>query len=151
MVFAKVYNEIQGALNGWDAKGRWDTILGAGLRDEAPGTLFDKIVAGEIPATIVKEDDKVLAFKDIHPAAPAHVLVIPKERMGLERLTKASAEHSEILGRLLVVAAEIARDKSLGFGDGARFVINDGPDGGQEISHLHVHVLGGRPMQWPPG
>lgn len=151
MVFGKVYNEIQGALNGWDAKGRWDTILGAGLRDEAPETLFDKIVAGEIPATIVKDDAQVLAFRDINPAAPAHVLVIPKERMGLERLTKASAEHTEILGRILVVAAEIARDKSLGFGDGARIVINDGPDGGQEIYHLHVHILGGRPLQWPPG
>lgn len=151
MAFARVYDEIQGALNGWDAKGRWDGILGAGLRDEEPGTLFDKIIAGEIPATIVKEDSKIVAFKDINPAAPAHVLVIPMERNGLTRITKATTEHTEILGWLMVAAAEIARDESLGFGDGARIVINDGPDGGQEVYHLHVHVLGGRPLQWPPG
>ena len=151
MVFARVYDEIQGALNGWDANGRWDSILGAGFRDQEPGTLFDKIVAGEIPANVVKEDAKIMAFKDINPAAPAHVLVIPKERNGLTRLTKATPEHAEILGRLMVAAAEIARDESLGFGDGARIVINDGPDGGQEVYHLHVHILGGRSMQWPPG
>eukprot|EP00977_Amphora_coffeiformis_P005962 scaffold1270_cov252-Amphora_coffeaeformis.AAC.4 len=145
--FAQVYNEIQGALEKWDANGRWDTILGAGLRDTADPTLFDKIVAGSIPATIVKEDDKVLAFRDINPAAPVHVLVIPKDRNGLTRLTKSSPEHVDILGRLLVAAGEIARDESLGFGDGARIVINDGPDGGQEIYHLHVHVLGGRRMK----
>lgn len=149
--FAKVYQEIQGALDGWDEKGRFDTILGAGLRDEEPATIFDKIVAGEIPATIVKEDDKILAFKDINPAAPSHVLVIPKDRNGLTRLTKSSAEHIEILGRLLVAAGEIARNNELGFADGARIIINDGPDGGQEIYHLHVHVLGGRALKWPPG
>ena len=97
------------------------------------------------------EDDKILAFKDINPAAPAHVLVIPRDRMGLTRLQKSSPEHIEILGRLLVAAGEISTDKSLGFDNGARIVINDGPDGGQEISHLHVHVLGGRRMAWPPG
>lgn len=139
--FRAVYEEIQGALQGWEAKGRWDTILGAGLRDQEPATIFDKIIAGEIPATIVKEDDKILAFTDINPAAPAHVLVIPKDRNGLSRLTKSSAEHIEILGRLMVAAGEIARDASLGCGDGARMVINDGPDGGQEIPHLHVSVL----------
>ena len=149
--FSQVYNEIQGALDGWDKKGRWDTILGAGLRDNEPGSIFDKIVAKDIPATIVKEDDKIMAFKDINPAAPAHILVIPKDRTGLTRLSKATAEHTEILGRLMVAAGEIARDESLGFGNGARIVINDGPDGGQEVYHLHVHVLGGRSMQWPPG
>jgi len=151
MAFAQVYNEIHTALEEWDAKGRWDTILGAGVRDTADPTLFDQIIAGQIPATIVKEDDKILAFHDIDPAAPAHVLVIPKDRNGLTRITKSSAEHVDILGRLLVAAGEIARDESLGFGDGARVVINDGPDGGQSVYHLHVHVLGGRPMQWPPG
>ena len=109
----------------------------AGLRDDEPGTLFDKILAGEIPASIVKEDDKILAFKDINPAAPAHVLVIPKDRDGLTRLSKSTPEHYEILGRLMVAAGEIAKDESLGFGDGARIVINDGAKAGQEVFHLH--------------
>jgi len=113
--------------------------------------IFDKIIAGEIPATVVKEDDKILAFKDINPAAPAHVLVIPKDRDGLTRLRKATSDHVEILGRLMVAAAEIARDESLGFGEGARIVINDGKEAGQEVFHLHVHVLGGRAFSWPPG
>jgi len=99
----------------------------------------------------VKEDAKILAFKDINPAAPAHVLVIPKARSALTRFNKATVEHVEILGRLMVAAAEISKDESLGFKDGARIVINDGPDGQQEIMHLHVHVIGGRPMRWPPG
>lgn len=123
----------------------------AGVRDEAPATLFDKIIAGEIPAAVVKEDNKILAFKDINPAAPAHIIVIPKDRSGLTNLRKASPEHIEILGRLMVAAGEIANDVELGFGDGARIVVNDGPDGGQEVMHLHVHVLGGRAMTWPPG
>jgi diadenosine tetraphosphate (Ap4A) HIT family hydrolase len=123
----------------------------AGLRDTEPGTIFDKIVAGEIPATIVKEDDKILAFKDINPVAPAHVLVIPKVRQGLTRLSKASPEHYEILGRLMVAAGEIARDETLGFGNGARIVVNDGKEAGQEVFHLHIHVMGGRAFSWPPG
>jgi diadenosine tetraphosphate (Ap4A) HIT family hydrolase len=121
----------------WDEKGRWDTIWLAGLRDDEPNSLFDKILAGEIPASIVKEDDKILAFKDINPAAPAHVLVIPKDRDGLTRLSKSTPEHYEILGRLMVAAGEIAKDESLGFGDGARIVINDGAKAGQEVFHLH--------------
>lgn len=123
----------------------------AGVRDEAPATLFDKIISGEVPAAIVKQDDKILAFKDINPAAPAHILVIPKDRAGLTNIRKASPEHIEILGRLMVAAGEIANDTELGFGDGARIVINDGTDGGQEVMHLHIHVLGGRAMTWPPG
>jgi diadenosine tetraphosphate (Ap4A) HIT family hydrolase/glutathione S-transferase len=150
-VFKKVYDEIQGGLLQWEERGRWDAISGAGFRDEDPATLFDKIIAGDIPAAIVRDDDKILAFKDINPAAPAHVLIIPKHRNGLTRLGKASPEHVEILGLLMVAAGEISRDESLGFGDGARIVINDGPDGGQEVMHLHVHVMGGRAMQWPPG
>lgn len=138
-------------LHKWDANGRWDSIHLAGVRDREPSTIFEKIMAGEIPATVVKEDDKILAFKDINPAAPAHVLVIPKDRDGLTRLRKATNEHVEILGRLLVAAGEIAKDESLGFGDGARIVINDGKDAGQEVFHLHVHVLGGREFTWPPG
>jgi len=123
----------------------------AGLRDADSATIFDKIIAGEIPATVVMEDSKILAFKDINPAAPTHVLVIPKDRMNLSRLQKSSSEHIEILGRLMVAAGEISKDTSLGFGDGARIVVNDGRDGGQEIPHLHIHVLGGRRMAWPPG
>ena len=128
---------MSGALAKWNDGGRWDTIWLAGSRDAEPGTLFDKIVAKEIPASIVKEDDKVLAFKDINPAAPAHVLVIPKDRDGLTRLSKSTPEHYEILGRLMVAAGEIAKDESLGFGDGARIVINDGKAAGQEVFHLH--------------
>ncbi len=140
-----------GSLRKWDANGRWDQIWLAGLRDTEPATIFDKIIAGEIPATIVKEDDKILAFKDINPAAPAHVLVIPKDRQGLTRLSKASSEHYEILGRLMVAAGEIAKDESLGFGTGTRIVVNDGKETGQEVFHLHIHVLGGRSFSWPPG
>jgi diadenosine tetraphosphate (Ap4A) HIT family hydrolase/glutathione S-transferase len=150
-VFEKVHDEVMSGLNAWEEKNRWHPILGAGWRDEEPATIFDKLMSGDIPATVVKQDDKIFAFKDINPAAPAHVLVIPKDRSGLTRLGKATEEHTEILGRLLVAAAEISKDKELGFGDGARIVINDGPDGGQEVPHLHVHVLGGRSMQWPPG
>ena len=150
-VFKTVHDEVLGALMGWDEKGRWDTIPLAGLRDEDPETIFDKIIAKEIPASVVYEDRAVLAFKDINPAAPAHVLVIPKERNGLSRLRKASPDHVEILGKLLVAAGEISKDESLGFKDGARIIINDGPDGGQEVPHLHVHVLGGRSLTWPPG
>ena len=135
----------------WDERKRWDPIWLAGVRDEAPGTIFDKIISGEIPAAIVKQDDHVLAFKDIHPSAPAHILVIPKARAGLTNIRKASPEHIEILGRLMVAAGEIANDSDLGFDDGARIIINDGPDGGQEVMHLHIHVLGGRAMTWPPG
>lgn len=150
--FAKVHQELVTSLEKWDEGGRWDGIYLAGNRDDAPATLFDKIIAGEIPADVVREDDKVLAFRDINPAAPGHVLVIPKERMGLTQLTQATKEHEEILGRLMVTAADIARDESLGFGgDGARIVVNDGKGGCQEIYHLHVHVLGGRQLTWPPG
>ena len=129
--------QITDALAKWDAGGRWDPIWLAGMRDTEPETLFDKIVNKEIPTSIVKEDEKILAFKDINPAAPAHVLVIPKDRDGLTRLTKATPEHYEILGRLMVAAGEIAKDRSLGFGDGARVVVNDGEIAGQEVFHLH--------------
>ena len=108
-VLSRICDEITKALHVWEKDDRWGRLLGAGWRDEEPTTLFDKIVTGEIPTTFVKETDKVLAFKDINPAAPAHVLVIPKERNGLTRLRKATDEHADILGRLMVVAAEIAR------------------------------------------
>ncbi|CAB9529819.1 14 kDa zinc-binding protein [Seminavis robusta] len=152
--FGKVYNEIMDVLEGsWEQeRKRWDGIWLAGQRDTDPDTIFDKIVAKEISAGIVRETDDILAFTDINPAAPAHILVIPKNRNGLSRLQKATPEHVEILGKLMVVAGEIARDESLGFGpDGARIVVNDGPAAGQEVPHLHIHVIGGRAMAWPPG
>ena len=124
--FAKVYDEIIGGLDSWEGKHRWDPIFLAGVRDNEPPTIFDKIINGEIPSSKVYEDDKVLGFKDINPVAPAHVLVIPKDRMNLSGLRKSSPDHVEILGRLLVAAGDIAKDKSLGFDEGARIVINDG-------------------------
>ncbi len=147
--FTKVYDEIMDTLvNSWEnTNHRWDSIRGAGTRDDAPSTIFDLILNGTIPANIVRENDHILAFKDIHPLAPAHILLIPKDRNGLISLRQSSEEHIHILGQLLVMAGEIARDTSLGFGDGARIVINDGKDGGQEVQHLHVHVLGGRVME----
>lgn len=144
--FRRIYEEVHSGLNSWEKNNRWANIYLAGCRDEEPATIFDKLISREIPAAVVKEDDKIFAFKDINPAAPAHILVIPKDRMGLSSLRKSSPEHIEILGRLLVAAGEIANNKELGFNDGARIIINDGPDGGQEIPHLHVHVIGGKSL-----
>lgn len=140
-------------VHSWDeGRHRWDTIWLAGARDTDPETIFDKIVNKEIRATIVKETDQLLAFTDINPAAPAHILIIPKDRNGLSRLQKATPEHVELLGKMMVMAGEIAADESLGFGpEGARIVVNDGPNAGQEVPHLHIHVIGGRAMAWPPG
>jgi glutathione S-transferase len=97
-VFQMVYDEIMSGLNSWDERNRWKDILGAGWRDTEPATIFDKLIKGEIPADIVREDNKIFAFKDINPAAPAHVLVIPKDRAALTCLSKATDEHREILG-----------------------------------------------------
>eukprot|EP00614_Pseudopedinella_elastica_P026072 CAMPEP_0172628444 /NCGR_PEP_ID=MMETSP1068-20121228/161902_1 /TAXON_ID=35684 /ORGANISM="Pseudopedinella elastica, Strain CCMP716" /LENGTH=130 /DNA_ID=CAMNT_0013438665 /DNA_START=188 /DNA_END=580 /DNA_ORIENTATION=- len=118
--------------------------------EEAAPTIFDKIIAGEIPCTKVYEDDEALAFRDISPQGPVHVLVIPKQRAGLTRLTKATPEHKAILGHLMFVAAEVARQEGLD-GDGCRFVVNDGKHGCQTVYHLHVHVIGGKQLGWPPG
>ncbi|XP_048229387.1 14 kDa zinc-binding protein isoform X2 [Ricinus communis] len=112
-------------------------------------TIFDKIIAKEIPSSIVYENEKVLAFRDISPQAPVHVLVIPKFRDGLTQLGKAEARHGEILGELLY-AAKIVAEKE-GILDGFRVVINSGPTACQSVYHLHLHVLGGRQMKWPPG
>jgi len=111
-------------------------------------TLFEKIVAREIPATIVYEDDLVLAIRDIHPQAPTHILIFPKEV--LPRIAEATAEDGKILGHLLLKAGEVAEKAGL-TKDGYRLVINNGPHGGETVPHLHVHILGGRPMKWPPG
>ncbi|RVX02678.1 14 kDa zinc-binding protein [Vitis vinifera] len=103
----------------------------------------------EIPSTIVYEDEKVLAFRDVNPQAPVHVLVIPKLRDGLTQLGKAEVRHEQILGQLLYAARLVAEKE--GILDGFRVVINSGPDACQSVYHLHLHVLGGRQMKWPPG
>ncbi|XP_054777040.1 14 kDa zinc-binding protein isoform X2 [Prosopis cineraria] len=117
--------------------------------DSGAPTIFDKIINKEIPSSIVYEDEKVLAFRDINPQAPVHVLVIPKFRDGLSQLGKADPRHEEILGQLLY-AAKIVAEKE-GILDGFRVVINNGPGACQSVYHLHLHVLGGRQMKWPPG
>lgn len=111
-------------------------------------TLFEKIIAREIPATIIHEDDLVVAIRDINPQAPTHVLIFPKQV--IPRIAEAKAEDGKILSHLLLKAAEIANKIGLAK-DGYRLVINNGPNGGETIPHLHVHILGGRHMQWPPG
>ena len=111
-------------------------------------TLFEKIIAREIPASIVYEDDRVLAFKDINPGAPTHVLIVPKKP--IPRVAEAQAEDQEVLGHLLLKAAEVAKQLGLSQG-GYRLVINNGPDAGESVPHLHLHILGGRSLHWPPG
>jgi histidine triad (HIT) family protein len=114
----------------------------------ATDCIFCKIVGGDIPAAKVHEDETCVAFNDLSPQAPTHLLVIPKKHV--DSLDKASAEHKETLGHLLVTAAQIARDK--GFSeDGYRVVINTNSDGGQTVFHLHVHLLAGRQFVFPPG
>jgi len=111
-------------------------------------TIFAKIIAGEIPAEKLYEDDHVVAFRDINPQAPVHVLVVP--RKPLVSVAHADAEDAELLGRLLLAAAQVARELGLESG-GYRLVTNIGDQGGQSVYHLHVHLLGGRQMSWPPG
>jgi len=111
-------------------------------------TLFEKIIAREIPAAIVYEDDLVLAFRDIKPQAPTHVLIVPKKP--IPRVGEAKGEDQSVLGHLLLKAAELA--KTLGISQsGFRLVFNNGPDAGEAVPHLHCHLLGGRAMSWPPG
>lgn len=110
-------------------------------------TVFAKILRGEIPARIVHEDDQCLAFHDVAPQAPVHVLVIPRRE--IESLAAVEPDDAGLLGHLLVVATRLARE--LGLADGYRLVVNCGHDGGQSVDHLHVHLLGGRRLGWPPG
>jgi histidine triad (HIT) family protein len=109
--------------------------------------LFCKIVSGEIPAAKVYEDADAIAFADINPQAPVHILVVPKRH--ITSMAVAKAEDNELLGRLLAVVAKIAAEKQLA--RGYRTVINTGEEGGQTVEHLHLHLLGGRAMHWPPG
>lgn len=182
-VGARVHAEITAGLAEWDAKDRWAPILGAGTRDDADPTLFDKILAGvrpppaqlragsvidmltrrrpappspalraplqSIPADIVYEDDLVLAFRDIAPVAPTHVLLIPKRRDGLTQLRFATAEHKQLLGHMLAVAVPaVAAKEGL---QAYRLVVNDGAGACQSVFHLHMHLIGGKPLSWPPG
>jgi len=111
-------------------------------------TVFEKIIAKEIPAKLAFEDDEVVAIHDINPKAPVHVLVVPK-RM-IPRIAEAEPNDGPLLGRLLLTATKVAADLGLDR-TGYRLVINNGRNGGETIPHLHIHVLGGRPMAWPPG
>lgn len=111
-------------------------------------TLFEKLIARQIPAAIVYEDDLVFAFRDINPQAPTHILVIPKKPV--PRIAEASAEDQAMLGHLLLKAAAIAEQAGLS-PDGYRLVINNGRNGGESVPHLHCHILGGRQLHWPPG
>lgn len=110
-------------------------------------TIFGKIIRREIPADIVYEDDLALAFKDVSPQAPTHILVIPKKP--IPRLSEANPEDAELLGHLLMTVKQVAEQANLS--NGYRVVINNGADGGQTVDHLHLHILGDRSMSWPPG
>jgi histidine triad (HIT) family protein len=111
-------------------------------------TIFSKIIRKEIPADIVYEDERVLAFRDINPVAPIHILIIPKET--IVNVAAARKDHKEILGELMLTAANIARQEGLE-DSGYRIVTNNGLNAGQTVFHLHLHLIGGRPMDWPPG
>ena len=110
-------------------------------------TIFEKIIRREIPADIVWEDDDVLAFRDVNPQAPVHVLIVPKRV--IPRLADATEADAALLGKLLLMANKVATKLELV--NGYRVVINSGPDAGESVPHLHVHVLGKRALAWPPG
>lgn len=114
---------------------------------ETTETIFSKIIRREIPADIVYEDDLAIAFKDVHPQAPVHILVIPKEPIA--QLADAESKDHALMGHLLLTVKRVAQQ--LGLNNGYRVVINTGADGGQTVNHLHLHILGGRQMRWPPG
>jgi len=109
-------------------------------------TLFEKIIARQIPADIVYEDDHTIAFRDIHPQAPTHVLIVP--RQVIPRLDLATEADVEVLGRCMLAVGIVAKQLGL---SGYRVVINNGEDAGQTVFHLHLHLLGGRRLTWPPG
>ena len=110
-------------------------------------TVFQKIIDREIPADVLHEDDQCIAIRDVNPQAPAHLLVIPKKLV--VRIGEAEEEDGPLLGHLLLVARKVAEQEQLD--DGFRLVINNGPAGGESVPHLHIHVLGGRQLSWPPG
>ena len=110
-------------------------------------TIFEKIIARQIPAEIIWEDDDIVAFHDVNPQAPVHVLIVPKRIV--PRLADATDSDQALLGKLLLVARDLA--KKLSLSSGYRVVINSGPDAGESVPHLHVHLLGKRALAWPPG
>ena len=110
-------------------------------------TLFSKIIKREIPADIVYEDDLCLAFRDINPQAPVHILIVPK--VEIPKLADANEKNKDLLGHLLLTATKIIKDE--GYGDSFRLVINNGEQAGQTVFHLHIHILAGRDFTWPPG
>ncbi|MDD3095445.1 MAG: histidine triad nucleotide-binding protein [Candidatus Neomarinimicrobiota bacterium] len=109
--------------------------------------LFCRIAEKNIPADVVYEDEHVLAFRDIHPQAPLHVLIIPRKHIA--RVENARADERELLGRLVLAAKQIAEEQ--GLKSGYRLVFNNGPDAGQEVEHIHLHLMGGRRFHWPAG
>ncbi len=117
-------------------------------RTAMSGCIFCQVAAREKPATLLFEDDRCVAIQDIHPKAPVHLLVIPRKH--ISSLNDEPGEHEQLFGHLLSVAAQMARKKGID-GTGYRTVINTNAEGGQTVYHLHLHVLGGRPMTWPPG
>jgi histidine triad (HIT) family protein len=116
--------------------------------DVAEGCLFCKIAAGEIPAKVVCETDEVVAFRDINPQAPSHVLIVPRRHV--PSVNALAPEDAELVGKLFLAAREIARQEGVAEG-GYRLVMNTGPDAGQSVDHIHLHLLGGRGLGWPPG
>ncbi len=110
--------------------------------------VFCQIVAGERPATIVYEDERAVAFRDINPQAPIHILIIPREH--IDGPADAGADNETVIGHLVAVAARVAADEGISAG-GYRLVLNQGRNGGQSVFHVHLHLLGGRRMGWPPG
>lgn len=110
-------------------------------------TLFQKIIDRELPGDIIYEDDRCIAFRDINPGAPVHVLLVP--RKPIPRLCDAGEEDRDLLGHLMLTANKIAAQE--GYGEAFRLVVNNGPEAGQSVFHLHLHVLAGRAMKWPPG
>ena len=111
-------------------------------------TIFEKIAAKQIPARIVHETEDFMAVQDVNPQAPVHVLIVPKRV--IPRVAEAEEGDASLLGRMLIASGEIARKMDV-FDSGYRLVINNGRDAGESVPHLHIHLLGGRPMQWPPG
>jgi histidine triad (HIT) family protein len=122
----------------------WDGTLAA----MSEKTLFERICDREVPGDILYEDDRCVAFRDVNPQAPVHVLLVP--RRPIARIAMAGVADESLLGRLLLAAAEVARREGID-ASGYRLVINNGSDGGETVPHLHVHLLGGRPLAWPPG
>lgn len=111
-------------------------------------TLFEKIRDQEIPASFVYQDEWCMVFRDIAPQAPSHLLIVPKQR--IQRIGMAKPEQAQLLGHLLLTAAAVAKQEGIDE-TGYRLVINNGPDGGETVPHLHIHLLGGRSLEWPPG